>query len=210
MKTRWGYDTGINDLFADQERSTDLGSTIVHFGDVTAKCEAFIRGSDAVVGAVAWLKSPLLLEALELRPASLVVNKEFALRKVGAKERAAALRLKRPVEAFGKTVRVIGDRSRGSFTGLMHHKFLVRLTRGIPSAVWNGSFNFTSGAAGNLENAVEYHDPAVAIVFYDEFRLLWEASEPLSFKNGAPAGLDGNPVALSSVRRKKKPARKAA
>lgn len=203
MKTRWGYDTGINDLFEQQDRSTDLGETRVHFGDVTARCEAFIRASDEIIGAVAWMRSPRLLEALAARPTSIIVNKEFPLRNKGTKERTAAAKLRRPVRAFGKPVRVLGDCSRGSFTSLMHHKFLVRLTRGIPSAVWNGSFNLTSGAGGNLENAVEHHDPAVAIAFYDEFRLLWEASEPLDFKVGAPAGIDGKPVSLTSVRKKR-------
>ncbi|MBN9214146.1 MAG: hypothetical protein J0J04_04895 [Microbacterium sp.] len=183
---QWGYDTGINALLPG-ERSTQVDLVTVHFGDVTAKAEAFIEASEQLVGAIAWVRSPRLLDAMRTRPVSLIVNKEFVLRTPG-KERQALDKLRRPASGHDAAVRVAGDCSRGAFTGLMHHKFLVRLTRGIPAAVWTGSFNFTSGAAGNFENAVEIDDPGVAMMFYDEFRLLWGISEPLDFRQGRPAG----------------------
>lgn len=183
---QWGYDTGINDLLPG-ERSTRVDYVTTHFGDVTAAADAFIRDSQALVGAVAWVRSPRLLDALSTKPVSLIVNKEFAIRRKGTKERAALDKLRRPAPGLEVTARVLGDCSHGAFTGLMHHKFLVRLVRGIPAAVWVGSFNFTSGAAGNFESAVEIHDPAVAVAFYDEFRRMWEIAEPLDFRQGRPA-----------------------
>lgn len=188
---------GINALIPEHTRSTtiaDAAPTIVHFGDVMAAAEAFIRGSEQLVGAVAWVRSPRLIEALAERPVALIVNKEFALRKKGTKERDALAKLRKKAKGYDATARVAGDCSRGAFTGLMHHKFLVRLTRGVPTVVWTGSFNFTSGAAGNFENAVEIHDPAVALAFLDEFRLLWTISEPLDFRQGRPRGMPAEPV----------------
>lgn len=220
---KWGYDTGVNDLLPG-DRSTTIDQVTAHFGDVTAAAEAFIRGSDQVVGAVAWVRSPRLLAVLRERPTSLIVNKEFPLRRPGSKERDALDQLGKPARGFGATARVLGDCSRGAFTGLMHHKFLVRLTHGIPSAVWTGSFNFTSGAAGNFENAVEITDPGVASIFYDEFRRLWDISEPLNFRQGAPRGSAGvqprragtntapkaKPVAAQPRKKPARTARKAA
>lgn len=207
---KWGYDTGVNDLLPG-ERSTTVDLVTAHFGDVTAQAERFIAQSEQVVGAVAWVRSPRLLEALSARPVSLIVNKEFVLRRPG-KERQALDRLRTPATGHDRSVRVAGDCSRGAFTGLMHHKFLVRLTRGIPAAVWTGSFNFTSGAAGNFENAIEIADPGVAMLFYDEFRLLWGISEPLDFRAGRPAGTAKKSVSTAQTARKpavkKPPAKK--
>lgn len=181
---RWGYHIGLNAMLPGA-RSTKIDAVTVHFGDVTARAEEFISSSEQVIGAVAWVRSPRLVSALQRRPVSLIVNKEFALRRDG-KERQALNRLTRPAGGFEATARVIGDCSRGAFTGLMHHKFLVRLSHGIPAAVWTGSLNFTSGAAGNFENAVEISDPGVAMMFYDEFCRLWGISEPLDFRQGRP------------------------
>lgn len=201
---QWGYDTGVNALLPGA-RSTKVDLVTVHFGDVIAQAEAFIDQSEQLVGAIAWVRSPRLLEAMSRRPVSLIVNKEFVLRRPG-KERKALDRLRTPATGQKTAVRVAGDCSRGSFTGLMHHKFLVRLTRGVPAAVWTGSFNFTSGAAGNFENAVEIDDPGVAAMFYDEFRLLWGVSEPLDFRQGRPAGLRPVAAAPKPARRPAKPA----
>lgn len=192
FEPQWGYSTGINDLVNPTVRSSAVGVTVVHFGDVTAACEQFIRQSDQIVGAVAWVRSPRLIRALAERPVALIVNKEFALRQQHSKERLALRPLRGGVRRYSLSkapVRVIGDCSRGSFTGLMHHKFLIRLDRGRPVAVWTGSFNLTTGAAGNLENAVEIHDKAVAREFFHEFERLWDVAEPIDFKRGAPAGI---------------------
>jgi phosphatidylserine/phosphatidylglycerophosphate/cardiolipin synthase-like enzyme len=188
----WGYSTGVNDLIGPVGRSHAVGATTVHFGDVMSACEAFIRGSEQVVGAVAWVRSPRLVRALAERPTALIVTKEFALRKDWSKERSALTPLRGGVVGFSRSkepVRVIGDCSRGAFTGLMHHKFLIRLRKGKPVAVWTGSFNLTSGAAGNFENAVEIDEPQVAAVYFAEFARLWHVAEPLDFKSSTPVGL---------------------
>ena len=186
-----GRQFGVNHLITPMQRSSRVGNTRIHFGDVASHCEEFIAHSPELVGAVAWIRSPRLVSVMRTRPIAFVVNKEFALRKANSSERKKIAPLRGGVRGFSKpteAVRVIGDRSRGSFTGLMHHKFLVRLDQsGLPIAVWNGSFNLTSGAEGNVENALEIHDPDVAVEFYVEFARLWEISEPLSFRDGAPA-----------------------
>ena len=190
---------GVNELFpGEQNRTTtltvDQTKVRVHFGEVTAHCDEFIRDSEEIVGAVAWLRSPKLAAQLARRPCSIILNKEFELKQPSKKARKLADKLLTPARDFEACVRVIGDQSRGAFTGLMHHKFLVRLQQGIPVAVWNGSFNLTEGAGGNFENGMEIHDIGVAMTFYDEFRLLWEAAEPLNFKKGAVMGLPEKPA----------------
>ena len=178
---------GVNHLISSRNRSAQVADIRIHFGDVAARCEEFIRGSRQIVGAVAWARNPKLMAALAKRPVSLIVNKEFALRKKGSKERVALAQLRGGVSGFPQPARCVGDCSRGLFTGLMHHKFLVRLDRDMPTAVWTGSFNLTTGAAGNFENAVEIHDPLVAVEFFVEFARLYEISEPLDFRQGTPA-----------------------
>lgn len=190
----YSYSIGVNELIHDQDRSSSVArarDVTVHFGDVTARCEEFIRASEEVVGAVAWVRSPRLVRALAERPVALIVNKEFVLRRPGSKERSSLDGLHGGVHGFGAAispVRCLGDCSRNAFTGLMHHKFLIRLERGKPTAVWTGSFNLTSGAGGNFENAIEIDDPRVAGEFFAEFARLYDISEPLDFREGAPAG----------------------
>jgi len=167
------------------------GRTLVHFGDLAAPCGVFIAGSPQVVGAVAWMRSPRLIRLLASRPVAIVVNKEPKLRRAETSERVALTPLSGGVDGFSsirEPVRVVGDATRGAHTGLMHDKFLVRLDEaGRPAAVWTGSYNLTVGASGNLENAIEIHDPAVAAEFFVEFARLWSISEPLRYRTNTPA-----------------------
>lgn len=178
-------------------RSTRAGQVTVHFGDVLGAAEAFISGSDAVVGCVAWVKSHRVIAALAARPVALVVNKEYGLRIQGHRDREPLLQLTggipanvlpAPAKRRGRLepVRCAGFTARGKFVSLMHHKFLVRLTDGEPTAVWTGSINLTNGAARNLENGVEIRNRTIAAAYLAEFARVWAISEPLLFAAGPP------------------------
>lgn len=186
-------------------RGVKAGATRVHFGDVASELERFIKGSDAVVGAVAWVSSRRLVAALSRRPVSLVLNKEWALREGGGTESAAGKRATLATLRGGLNaqdfpaplpdvvnagpidpVRVVGHLTRGRAenTPLMHHKFIVRLRGGKPVAVWSGSLNFTHGGESNIENALEIHDPAIAEAYLLEWARLLAVSEPMEFAAG--------------------------
>lgn len=207
----------------ERARTAKSGEVTAHFGDIASAVEAFINGSDMLVGCVAWVKSPRLIDALAQRPVALVVNKEFGLRIDGHREREPLLRLSGgvparflppPSKGTGKLdpVRCAGWAVRGKFGALMHHKFLVRLDAGgKPVAVWTGSFNLTTGAESNLENGLVITDPVIAAAFLAEFSRVWALSEPLTFREGRPSP-GSSAAALRPARakaaRKKKTTRK--
>lgn len=215
--------------WALRHRTASTGDVTVHFGDIASQVEAFISESDAIVGCVAWVRSPRQVEALSQRPVALVVNKEFSLRQDGHAERKPLLLLKggvpskaipEPVTQNGplEAVRCAGWAARGRFGAIMHHKFLVRLTRRgrsyIPTAVWTGSFNLTTGAEGNIENGMVLTSPELVQAFLNEFARVWAVSEPLTFTSGAPTpGSKGGVLKVRAKRkkttvRKRKPVRK--
>jgi phosphatidylserine/phosphatidylglycerophosphate/cardiolipin synthase-like enzyme len=210
--------------YARQNRSTTTadGSVTIHFGDIASAVEAFIAGSDAIVGCVAWVRSRRLTTALSSRPTALVVNKEFALRVEGSPERTAVLNLRggvparalpAPIEGSGAldAVRCAGWAARGRFGALMHHKFLVRLTKTgrtyKPTAVWTGSFNLTAGAESNVENGMTLTDPDIVLAFLAEFARVYGISEPLTFQKGAPTPGDTKGAAVVRPKRKRTPAK---
>ncbi|KQO98711.1 phospholipase D-like domain-containing protein [Leifsonia sp. Leaf264] len=187
----------------DRERGVATPKVISHFGDLHTPLEEFIRGSEAIVGCVAWITSMRLVDALASRPVSLIVNKEWALRStdqnpIAVRNRDTLYRLTGGLsrkdfpaplsEITGDDlidpVRCVGAVSRSEQTPLMHHKFIVRLERGKPTAVWTGSFNFTAGADRNFENSVEIFDPKIAQSYLAEWARVAALSEPMEFAAG--------------------------
>ncbi|HTN57915.1 MAG TPA: phospholipase D-like domain-containing protein [Protaetiibacter sp.] len=195
-------------------RSTASAKVTVHFGDVASAAEDFVRGSDMLLGCVAWVKSPRLVAALAERPVALVVNKEFGLRVEGHHERepltlltggVPAKHLVAPAKRTGTldTVRCAGWTAKGKFGAFMHHKFLVRLSStGRPLMVWTGSFNFTAGAERNIENGMVIDDPKLAAAYLAEFSRVWALSEPLNFATGAPKPGDQRGAPVKPPRKK--------
>ncbi|MGW8431227.1 phospholipase D-like domain-containing protein [Curtobacterium citreum] len=187
---------------------------------------------------MAWVTNRDIIAALAERPVALIVNKEYALRSTDRKvhsqrqrqnlsELRGGLRrrdLPAPLRDIPtgpddiEPVRCVGHITRGNTgnTPLMHDKFIVRLHRGKPVAVWTGSFNFTVNAASNIENAVEIHDKTIAAAFLDEFARIASLSEPLEFKAGAANPAWGAvlpkrvPTAATVTPTKKRPRKPAA
>ena len=193
--------------WALRRRDTTVGATTVHFGDLLPALVEFIEGSDAIVGCVAWVTSADVVDALSLRPVSLIVNKEPALRTTGkasaGRQRETLARLVgglrrrdfpaplsemfRNVNDFIDPVRVTGHTgARAANSPLMHHKFAVRLTNGQPTAVWAGSFNWTKNASSSIENAVEIHDTEVAAIYLAEYARVAALSEPMNYTSPRP------------------------
>jgi phosphatidylserine/phosphatidylglycerophosphate/cardiolipin synthase-like enzyme len=106
-----------------------------------------IRTSYSVVGCMAWLTHPQILNALEKVDATIVMTKH------------KSNRWKRHIK-----VKFIG---RGR--QLMHHKFLVGCDDVGPAWVSFGSFNATKSAMTNLENMVLVKDRTLATTFFKEF-----------------------------------------
>lgn len=138
-----------------EDNSTDSGTTRVFFKNLAANLVNLICRPEVevVVGCVAWLRHPEILDAISRRPASIVVQKEDFLRPDGA---STDKRLREQYKAIGgldrrqcdpvlSSMNVAGDpgldgvRCVGVVSGRgtspkMHHKFLVfcRFTSHLP------------------------------------------------------------------------------
>ena len=122
----------------------------------------------SIVGCVAWLSHPGILEEMSKKPCSIVVTYDKSNFKPHVRERYRKL-----TPAFAKSIKYVGGRS-GRFKAKMHHKFLVMLNdSGYPFAVLTGSFNMSSNATQNLENIMYIADEEVASVFYSEWEKIW-------------------------------------
>jgi hypothetical protein len=193
--------------WSNRARGASHGAVRAHLGDIATPLAAFLAASESVVGCIAWITSPRLMDELVGKPVSLIVNKEFALRETdthpsAVRNRANLARLTGGLRrcdfpaplnqiagAHGDTidaVRCVGHISRGHTPNspLLHHKFVVRLSAGKPVAVWTGSCNFSVNAESSLENAVEIHDPAIAAAYLAEWARVATVSEPMDFLAG--------------------------
>ena len=189
----------------------------VRFEQLMPALMEFIAGSEVIVGAVAWLSHPDVLDTLSRVPCALVVQKEPYLRPVArdiryapTRRRYAALRGGLDRRSFPDPlgsavdpahpriwrldpVRVVGTAGTGNGNGspLMHHKFLARceLVDGklVATAAWAGSANLTRNADRSLEFAIEHCDPVVATAFLGEFARVAAVSEPLAWTSTQPA-----------------------
>ncbi|MFE6966775.1 phospholipase D-like domain-containing protein [Agromyces sp. NPDC057679] len=222
-RKRGGFD------WDDLQRGAQSGKVTAHFGDVASELERFIVESPEIVGCVAWITSTRLVAALAARPVALIVNKEWSLRETDTKPasvrhrdtlrklRGGILRSSLPAplrDAAGadelEAVRCVGYAVRGySPVPLMHHKFIVRLDGGRPTAVWTGSFNFTVAAERSFETGLEIHDPKIAAAFLAEFARVATLSEPLEFQAGKAAP-DWSARKPARMKANEKPARKPA
>lgn len=191
-------------------RSMTMGTITTHFGDLADPVVDFIRGSDAVVGCVAWLTATPILEALSEVETAIVVQKEDFLRPDQGQTDSWRQTLRKSYGAitngfaryqfpypFGMMnyagdstvdpVSCVGNHNtdRRAAMPRMHHKFLVRVAQVdhgiVPSAVWTGSFNFSKNGGNSFENAVEIRDVDVAQQYLNEFSRVAALSEPLNW-----------------------------
>lgn len=85
-----------------------------------------------------------------------------------------------------EAIRCLGDINKDNRPAFprMHHKFLIFFDRECiydPSAVWTGSFNFTSNATKSLENGVYIKDAIIAKAFWYEWVFNFLRSEALDW-----------------------------
>lgn len=117
-----------------------------------------------VVGNIAWLTNPDILEQLRrCKGVSLIINHDRAL----IKKHRAVYESLRPIDAAQKTaVRTV----KGGGRALHHHKFAVFLGENLrPYACLTGSFNWTKQSTHNLEHIVCFDDaPELAARFMTE------------------------------------------
>lgn len=199
--------TTDKDFWATRTRTVTADNLTAHFGDLTEPVIDFINAADSIVGCVAWLTSKQVLEALAARPGgvSLCVQKETNLRANSGTWPAELRRRYRqlPAGPLRRTmpdplprlagpprigsIRCVGYANSGASQNSprMHHKFIVAGTvnngQWTATAVWTGSFNFSTNAGDSTENAVVINDPAVASAYLNEFARISALSEPLDW-----------------------------
>ena len=133
-----------------------------------------------IVGCVAWLSNKRILRnmAEHLRGVSIICTKDRLTTR--RKNQQAYSKLGGCFQ--GGVIRTMGE-GRGRFKSLMHHKFLIGLSKDrVPIWVMNGSFNVTESAITNLENIMIFDDPEISTTFFDEFKRLHRMSQKLNIK----------------------------
>ncbi len=182
----------------------------VYFKDLDKRLIECIASSDLVVGCVAWLTHPAILQALaRIEACKIVVQKEDFLRPDSKPSRIKSLYAQIPnrfcqwwlpgchLNTHGSiegAIRCVGyhNAERKAAVPRMHHKFLVFFKRDqpkvgyhegnfIPRAVWTGSFNLTHNATDSFENAVVLSDPEIIRGYINEFIQVLSLSEPLDW-----------------------------
>lgn len=141
----------------------------------SADCERavldFIRNSDEILGCMAWLTNPEVIEMLARMPKCRITVTADAVHN-------------RPGMGLYRFARQVG-RARGRFRALMHHKFLVRLTDGQPSHVLLGSYNVTRRSNANIgECVVVLEGEPTARRFANEAQRVWDEARPIRANNG--------------------------
>lgn len=130
----------------------------------------FIDNSEQVVGCIAWLTNPAIIQSLaRMTVCRIVVTADSV-------HNRANLGLHRVARQVGC--------ARGRFRPLMHHKFLVRLVNGQPQEVLLGSYNFTRRSSRNIgESVVVIRDEHTAQQFASEADRIWNAARPIRVRH---------------------------
>lgn len=157
-----------------------------YFRDLETHLIEFIEASESVVCCVAWLTSQKVLKAILGRPSVLVLRNESWLNKKGGLAKKTR-EMYGKMRASKKTLPVMGETIEEdvlvcgmiSHPQNMHHKFVIRLEKGKPVAVWNGSFNPTTNGNESIENATVIYNATVAKAYASEFIGVYGISKPL-------------------------------
>lgn len=183
--------TNLNERIDSEERkrrrTIQRGRTKVSIlfdgkGIQNAICQQ-IRRQDThyVVGCIAWLSNKKILKELAEKKGVCIICTRDKLTRANSNQIAYS-KLKEAYPGQG-AIRVVGD-GRGWHKSTMHHKFLIGMDK-EGRALWctNGSFNLTTHALSNLENCTLFEDPALARLYYDEFRRVHSISSKLRIKH---------------------------
>jgi len=183
----------------------------VYFRNLVPSLVSHIDQADVIMGCVAWLTHPEVLDALIGKETAIVVQKEDFLRpesvsnddlKVALKAQYGRLSCLLPRYVFSNMigglstsadpsidpVRCVGNFNRDQTPSFprMHNKFLIlaKLVDQIPRpyAVWTGSLNLTACSTLSLENAVVLNNAQIVNAYYQEFGQIWALSEPLNWE----------------------------
>lgn len=157
-----------------------------YFRDLETHLIEFIEASESVVCCVAWLTSQKVIKALLEKPSVLILRNESWLNKKGGLAKKTR-EMYGKMRASKKTFLVMGETIEEdilvcgmiSHPQNMHHKFLIRLEKGKPIALWNGSFNPTTNGNQSIENATVIYNPTVAKAYASEFLAVHGISKPL-------------------------------
>eukprot|EP00042_Codosiga_hollandica_P044928 m.449483 g.449483 ORF g.449483 m.449483 type:complete len:266 (+) comp56900_c0_seq24:1752-2549(+) len=160
------------------------GTVRIFFDNISQQVAAAMHEVPYVVGCMAWLSDPLILDTLaSLKGASIVVTNDTRLNQSRLRERYSKIK---GLSDRQSAIRCVGFRTGGVDRALMHHKFLVGLdARKAPVWVVTGSFNATAKAVQNLENALIISDKNVATTYFKEYERVLGISKPLASMPGA-------------------------
>jgi len=143
-----------------------------------------------IVGCVAWMTSPIIIEALSHAKAiSIIVNDEdYSKWGYGCVKPTSYAVLPGFKVPFGhywqdKIETPLNVLETVSFqTSIMHQKFLIICNdNDIPTWLWTGSMNFTANAANNQEMGIFIQDEKIALHCFFEFGLTFLESKLLRF-----------------------------
>lgn len=169
-----------------------------------------IKECDAIIGCVAWLKNHKILNAMESRDVSIIIQKEDYLNRDSVNYDSKLMdkynKLKgiklinitkqsmydneiivSNVESTSHdhAIHVLGVCGGDKHTARMHNKFVLfckyENNKRIPYAVWTGSYNFTNMANLSMENAVVLYDPKIVKRYEECFYDIFLSCEPINY-----------------------------
>jgi len=178
-------------VLGEDQKDDKNDSTVVHFENILEALLAHIEElqPDAIVGCMYWFTELRLLQRLAAIqiPVQIIVQKQkiWSRKKSQTNWIREAYNRLTPLDENVPAVRCLGScasKTSKTTTSLMHHKFLVFIKAQVPVAVFTGSFNMSSNASRNLENALFLRNPHVARLYWQEWMQLLPFSESLDWK----------------------------
>lgn len=166
----------------------NFGDSTILFDGIEPAIEQLIAEATTVQGCVAWLTAPRLLERLQGKKLSLIVQNDRmfypnkrskkALNISSVLERrylALESKFEHPELGLLDPIRIYGSLPKKNEAPRLHHKFLI-LNGNI---VLTGSFNLTTTASRSLENVIIVRSKEVARAYLNEYEVLLNGSKRL-------------------------------
>jgi phosphatidylserine/phosphatidylglycerophosphate/cardiolipin synthase-like enzyme len=198
--------TNLNSVVSRPVPNTTQAKSRVYFDNIVENLIQHIveLKPDAIVGCFYFLTEPRILKLLTDNkiPVQIIVQKQELWRRDNKKSKTSkngafnkkdyiankirdAYNLLTPLNYQLDAVRCLGVNSSKSSNGtsLLHHKFFVFVKEQKPFAIVTGSFNLSTNASVNLENALYLEDATLARSYWDEWMNLLKHSEHLDFQN---------------------------
>ena len=136
-----------------------------HFNDIEAAIVQSLHHCDEAHVCSAWISSRPILDALSVCESKLLVTNQRKYIQ-GSSEYSD--------HEYNLILQSVSEfyMSRKLSQSLMHNKYIVLLNDGEPYEIWTGSYNFTSAAVNNDENAIRITSAEIARDYEKNFQTL--------------------------------------